>query len=76
MENAPKLNDFLKEDSLNHFQQLQDYLTAAGVKFVINQKLVRGLDYYNKTVLNGQQQHLGHKVQYVVAVAMMAWLVS
>lgn len=37
LENAPKLNDFLKEDSLNHFQQLQDYLTAAGVKFVINQ---------------------------------------
>ena len=57
LENAPKLHDFLKEDSLSHFQQLQDYLTAAGIKFVINQKLVRGLDYYNKTVLNGQQQH-------------------
>ena len=56
LENAPKLHD-LKEDSLSHFQQLQDYLTAAGIKFVINQKLVRGLDYYNKTVLNGQQQH-------------------
>ncbi len=59
MENAPKLNDFLKEDSLNHFQQLQDYLTAAGVKFVINQKLVRGLDYYNKTVFEWTTTALG-----------------
>ncbi|MFH3722019.1 ATP phosphoribosyltransferase regulatory subunit, partial [Acinetobacter baumannii] len=59
LENAPKLNDFLKEDSLNHFQQLQDYLTAAGVKFVINQKLVRGLDYYNKTVFEWTTTALG-----------------
>ncbi|WP_303275482.1 histidine--tRNA ligase [Acinetobacter soli] len=50
LENAPKLHDFLKEESLAHFQQLQHYLTQAGVSFVINQKLVRGLDYYNKTV--------------------------
>ena len=59
LENAPKLHDFLKEDSLNHFQQLQDYLTAAGVKFVINQKLVRGLDYYNKTVFEWTTTALG-----------------
>ncbi|MEB3804862.1 histidine--tRNA ligase [Acinetobacter pittii] len=59
LENAPKLYDFLKEDSLSHFQQLQDYLTAAGVKFVINQKLVRGLDYYNKTVFEWTTTALG-----------------
>lgn len=59
LENAPKLHDFLKEDSLSHFQQLQDYLTAAGVKFVINQKLVRGLDYYNKTVFEWTTTALG-----------------
>ncbi|MEQ1134363.1 histidine--tRNA ligase [Acinetobacter seifertii] len=59
LENAPKLHDFLKEDSLSHFQQLQDYLTAAGVKFVINQKLVRGLDYYNKTVFEWTTTSLG-----------------
>ncbi|MEG6546209.1 histidine--tRNA ligase [Acinetobacter bereziniae] len=59
LENAPKLHDFLKEDSLNHFAQLQQYLTDAGITFVINQKLVRGLDYYNKTVFEWTTTHLG-----------------
>jgi len=59
LENAPKLHDFLKEDSLNHFAQLQQYLTDAGIEFVINQKLVRGLDYYNKTVFEWTTTHLG-----------------
>ncbi|WEH91311.1 histidine--tRNA ligase [Acinetobacter soli] len=59
LENAPKLHDFLKEESLAHFQQLQDYLTQASVSFVINQKLVRGLDYYNKTVFEWTTTLLG-----------------
>ncbi|MBV6550444.1 histidine--tRNA ligase [Acinetobacter soli] len=59
LENAPKLHDFLKEESLAHFQQLQHYLTQAGVSFVINQKLVRGLDYYNKTVFEWTTTLLG-----------------
>lgn len=59
LENAPKLHDFLKEDSLNHFAQLQQYLTDAGITFLINQKLVRGLDYYNKTVFEWTTTHLG-----------------
>ncbi|MBU3119205.1 histidine--tRNA ligase [Acinetobacter soli] len=59
LENAPKLHDFLKEESLAHFQQLQDYLTQAGVSFGINQKLVRGLDYYNKTVFEWTTTLLG-----------------
>ncbi|KAA8733261.1 histidine--tRNA ligase [Acinetobacter qingfengensis] len=59
LENAPKLHDFLKEDSLNHFAQLQQYLTDAGINFVINQKLVRGLDYYNKTVFEWTTTYLG-----------------
>ena len=59
LENAPKLHDFLKEDLINHFQQLQQYLTDAGVEFVINQKLVRGLDYYNKTVFEWTTTMLG-----------------
>lgn len=57
--NAPKLYDFLGEDSLSHFNQLQQYLTDAGISFVINQKLVRGLDYYNKTVFEWTTTHLG-----------------
>jgi len=59
LENAPKLHDFLKEDSINHFQQLQQYLSDAGIEFVINQKLVRGLDYYNKTVFEWTTTMLG-----------------
>ena len=53
------MHDFLKEDSIQHFQQLQQYLTDAGVEFVINQKLVRGLDYYNKTVFEWTTTMLG-----------------
>ena len=59
LENAPKLHDFMGEETLAHFNQLQQYLTDAGVSFVINQKLVRGLDYYNKTVFEWTTTHLG-----------------
>ncbi|TXJ02951.1 MAG: histidine--tRNA ligase [Acinetobacter sp.] len=59
LEHAPKLHDFLKQDSIDHFQQLQQYLNDAGVDFVINQKLVRGLDYYNKTVFEWTTTMLG-----------------
>ncbi len=59
LENAPKLHDFMGEDSMSHFATLQQYLTDAGVEFVINQKLVRGLDYYNKTVFEWTTTHLG-----------------
>ena len=59
LENAPKLHEFMGEDTMQHFAKLQQYLTDAGVKFVINQKLVRGLDYYNKTVFEWTTTHLG-----------------
>ncbi len=59
LENAPKLHDFMGEETLAHFAQLQQYLTNAGINFVINQKLVRGLDYYNKTVFEWTTTHLG-----------------
>lgn len=59
LQDAPRLHDFLKQDSLDHFQQLQQYLHDAGIAFVINQKLVRGLDYYNKTVFEWTTTHLG-----------------
>ncbi|MGE8559670.1 MAG: histidine--tRNA ligase [Acinetobacter sp.] len=57
--NAPKLHDFMGEETLAHFAQLQQYLTDAGVEFVINPTLVRGLDYYNKTVFEWTTTHLG-----------------
>ena len=59
LEHAPKLHDFMGEETMAHFATLQQYLTDAGIAFVINQKLVRGLDYYNKTVFEWTTTHLG-----------------
>lgn len=56
---APKLADYLDEDSATHFAQLQQRLTAAGVAFSLNPRLVRGLDYYNKTVFEWVTTELG-----------------
>lgn len=57
--NAPKLIDHLDEASLAHFEKLQEYLTHAGVNFEINLFLVRGLDYYTKTVFEWVTDKLG-----------------
>ena len=57
--NAPKLSEYLDQESVEHFEQLQAYLTAAGVKFVVNEGLVRGLDYYNRTVFEWVTSSLG-----------------
>jgi histidyl-tRNA synthetase len=57
--NAPKLTDHLDPESQTHFLTLQNYLKHAGVEFVINPCLVRGLDYYNKTVFEWVTNDLG-----------------
>jgi histidyl-tRNA synthetase len=57
--NAPKLIDHLDSASLLHFEKLQEYLSHSGVKFEINPCLVRGLDYYNKTVFEWVSDKLG-----------------
>lgn len=59
IEAAPKLRDNLSEQSQHHFAQLQQGLTAAGVEFSINPRLVRGLDYYSHTVFEWVTDHLG-----------------
>ncbi|MDO4442032.1 MAG: histidine--tRNA ligase, partial [Moraxella sp.] len=56
---APKLSDFLGEESRMHFEQVQNYLHSLGIDFEINDKLVRGLDYYNKTVFEWVTDKLG-----------------
>lgn len=48
--NAPKIMDYLTEDDLAYFKKVLEILDKLGVKYEINQKLVRGLDYYNHTV--------------------------
>ncbi|HFC30153.1 MAG TPA: histidine--tRNA ligase [Oceanospirillales bacterium] len=56
---APVLSDYLDEESKQHFQQLTDILDACGIKYTINPKLVRGLDYYSKTVFEWITDDLG-----------------
>ena len=56
---APKLADYLDEESRVHFDGLKARLDAAGIPYVINPKLVRGLDYYSKTVFEWVTDKLG-----------------
>ncbi len=59
IENAPQLLDYLDDESKQHFEQLQMFLNDAGLKYTINPRLVRGLDYYNKTVFEWVTTKLG-----------------
>ncbi len=56
---APRLLDDLDEESLRHFEALQQVLHDQGVDFEINLQLVRGLDYYNRTVFEWVTDKLG-----------------
>lgn len=59
VKNAPELMAYLGEDSKHHFQAILDTLTDLGVSFEINTRLVRGLDYYSKTVFEWVTDELG-----------------
>jgi histidyl-tRNA synthetase len=59
VENAPKLMDFLGEQSKEHLNQVCEILTANGVEYTINPRLVRGMDYYNLTVFEFVTDQLG-----------------
>ena len=56
---APKIMESLDKDSLKHFEKLQHILVDQGIKFEINPRLVRGLDYYNRTVFEWVTERLG-----------------
>ncbi len=56
---APKLLDYLDDESREHFAQLCSLLDAMGISYEVNPKLVRGLDYYNKTVFEWVTSALG-----------------
>ncbi|MET0378447.1 MAG: histidine--tRNA ligase, partial [Spongiibacteraceae bacterium] len=56
---APTLGDYLDDESRQHFQRLCTALEAAGVTYRVNQRLVRGLDYYGKTVFEWTTDKLG-----------------
>lgn len=59
LDNAPVLQDYLDDDTRAEFEQLLAYLNALGIEYVVNPRLVRGLDYYNKTVFEWTTEHLG-----------------
>ncbi len=59
IEAAPKLMEDLDEDSLRHFEELQGMLRAHNIAFRVNPRLVRGLDYYNRTVFEWVTTRLG-----------------
>ena len=56
---APVMLDALDEESAEHFAQLKALLDAAGVAYTVNPRLVRGLDYYNRTVFEWVTDALG-----------------
>jgi histidyl-tRNA synthetase len=59
LDGAPALQDYLDDATQSEFQVLLGYLDALDIGYVINPRLVRGLDYYNKTVFEWTTEHLG-----------------
>jgi histidyl-tRNA synthetase len=51
---SPSVLEFLSEDSRHHFEELQKYLKLYGVSFTVNPQMVRGLDYYTRTIFEIQ----------------------
>lgn len=56
---APKLSDHLGEETTQHFSKLCELLDLAGIQYTVNERLVRGLDYYNRTVFEWVTDSLG-----------------
>ncbi|MET4694904.1 histidine--tRNA ligase [Endozoicomonas lisbonensis] len=59
VKDAPVLQDYLDDESREHFETLKNILDAAGVNYVVNPTLVRGLDYYSRTVFEWITDSLG-----------------
>ena len=59
LKDAPDISDFISKDSEREFKELILLLNSAGIEFTINQRLVRGLDYYNQTVYEWKTDLLG-----------------
>lgn len=59
IKNAPDIKDFLNDSSKNHFNKVLEYLDALNIKYVIDDSLVRGLDYYTHTVFEVESKIQG-----------------
>ncbi|MEI7025290.1 histidine--tRNA ligase [Paenibacillus sp. y28] len=58
-EGAPSILDFLDEECRTHFAKVQQHLTAMGIEFVVNPRMVRGLDYYTHTAFEYKAEGIG-----------------
>ncbi len=58
-EGAPKITDYLCEECENHFAKVREYLEIAGIGYTVNPTIVRGLDYYTKTVFEFVSDAIG-----------------
>ena len=56
---APKVTDFICEDCRSHFDRVKDYLGLAGLTYILNPRMVRGLDYYTRTAFEVVSYSLG-----------------
>jgi histidyl-tRNA synthetase len=59
LENAPHITDYLCEDCAEHFTKLKEYLSAINRPYEVDYRIVRGLDYYTKTVFEIKAEGLG-----------------
>jgi len=59
IQNAPELLDYMGDESRNHFETLTQTLDSLGIEYTLNTRLVRGLDYYGKTVFEWVTDDLG-----------------
>jgi len=59
IESAPVMLDYLDTESAEHFEELRELLGVAGISYTLNPRLVRGLDYYNRTVFEWVTDALG-----------------
>ncbi|AVJ18848.1 histidine--tRNA ligase [Serratia rhizosphaerae] len=59
LNDAPRLSEYLDDESRAHFDGLCELLTASGIPYTVNERLVRGLDYYNRTVFEWVTTSLG-----------------
>ncbi len=58
-ESAPKITDFLCEECSEHFSKVKEYLACAGIEYTVNPCIVRGLDYYTRTVFEFISSEIG-----------------
>ena len=59
LKNGPRISDYYTKDDKEHFNEVKTYLKAMNIPFTINSGLVRGLDYYTKTVFEITSNELG-----------------